>query len=504
VGEAREPTSGEVLAQLERILASDDFDTSERSREFLRFVVEETLRGHADAVNQHQIATSVFGRRDDFDPTTDPIVRMQAGRVRRALEHYYLTAGRDDPLVIEIPKGSYIPQFRREVTTHARPTLLVETFSNATEDPSVDFMAQGLASDLAIELDRYRHFDVSLGQPQEPPRASHPRFSVSGTLATVEDALKISLRLVDADTGHQLWGEQFRHDRAGPELGTFLDELASRLAATLADERGVLPRYISRESIRRPGEPGTYEAILRYYHFDLAPSLETFQEAITALRQAVEREAEYGLAWAHLARLYATNYSLELVEEETPIENALSFAETASRLEPLDRRICATKAFVHLIRGDIEEGRLEVDHALALNPDSLFFLDAVGYLLTLLGDWERGPELSRRAVRLNPYHRDVAHAGLWLDALRREDYETALHASQAFAQPGHFWSPLMRAVALAYLDRLDEASPLVESILGLKPNFGERGRWLIERYVKFDDLVARIERGLAKLDLDLA
>jgi adenylate cyclase len=504
VGEAREPTSGEVLAQLERISASHDFDTSERSREFLRFVVEETLRGRGDAVNQHQIATSVFGRRDDFDPTTDPIVRMQAGRVRRALKHYYLTAGRDDSLVIEIPKGGYAPRFRSVVTARSRPTLLVEPFSNATEDPSVDFIAQGLASDLAIELDRYGHVDVFLGQPQDPPRPIQTRFAVSGTLATLEGALKISIRLVDAETGRQLWGEQFRYDRAEPGLDTFLDELASRLAATLADERGVLPRHISRETIRRPGGAGTYEAILRYYHFDLAPSVEAFHAAITALRQAVRREPEYGLAWAHLARLYATNYSLELVEEETTIEDALSFAETATRLEPLDRRILVTRAFVELIRGDLEEARRDVEEALALSPDSLFFLDAVGYLLTLLGDWERGPELSRRAVQLNPCHRDVVHSALWLDALRREDYQTALHESQAFGQPGHFWNPLMRAVALAYLDRLEEASPLAESILQLKPNFRDRGRWLIERYAKFDDLVARIEWGLARLGMNLA
>lgn len=493
-----------VLDQLERILGSTDFDTSERSREFLRFVVGETLDGREADMTQHSIATSVFGRRDDFDPTTDPIVRMQAGRVRRALEHYYLTAGSDDPLLIELPKGGYTPRFRRAVSPHSRPTLLVEPFSNATADPSVDFIVQGLASDIAIELDRYGDVDVFLGQPQETSRPSQPRFVVSGTLVTAEDALKISLRLVDTDTGRQLWGEQFRHDRADPRLGILLDELASRIAATLADERGVLPRHISRETIRRPGEAGTHEAILRYYHFDLAPSPEAFHEALAALRQAVEREPDYGLPWAHLARLYASNYSLELVQEKTPIEDALSFAKTATRLEPLDRRILATKAFVHLIRGDIAEGRREVEEALALNGDSLFFLDGVGYLLTLLGDWERGPELSRRAVELNPCHREVVHGALWLDALRREDYETALHESERFNQPGHFWNPLLRAVTLASLDRLEEAAPLVESILALKPSFRERGRWLVERYVKFDDLVARIERGLAKLGLHLA
>lgn len=210
------------------------------------------------------------------------------------------------------------------------------------------------------------------------------------------------------------------------------------------------------------------------------------------------------IAWAHLARLYAINFALELADEETPVETARSYAETGVRLEPLDERIRLTKAYVHLVEGDVEEGRLEVEKAIELNPDSLFFLDAVGYLLTVLGDWERGPELSRRAVQLNPCPRDIVHAGLWLDALRREDYRAAVHEAATFIQPGLFWQPLMRAVPLAYLDRLGEASSQVEPILLLKPEFRERGRWLIERYVKFDDLIERIGQGLAKSGLDIA
>ena len=98
-----------VRGQLQRILDSPAFEASERRKRFLRYVVEELLAGRADRLKGYAIATDVFGRDESFDPQTDPVVRLEARRLRRALEHYYLTAGRDDPIRIEIPKGGYVP-----------------------------------------------------------------------------------------------------------------------------------------------------------------------------------------------------------------------------------------------------------------------------------------------------------------------------------------------------------------------------------------------------------
>jgi adenylate cyclase len=104
--------SDAVRAELQRIVVCEEFDASERNRRFLQYVVEETLAGCTERIKAYNIATLVFGRGASFDPQTDPIIRIEAGRLRRSLEHYYLTAGKDDPIRIEIPKGSYVPTFR--------------------------------------------------------------------------------------------------------------------------------------------------------------------------------------------------------------------------------------------------------------------------------------------------------------------------------------------------------------------------------------------------------
>lgn len=98
-----------VLGQLQRILDSKEFDASDRNRRFLRYVVEEMVAGRSQRVKAYSIATSVFGRNESFDPQADPIVRIEASRLRRSLDRFYLTAGRADPIRITIPKGSYVP-----------------------------------------------------------------------------------------------------------------------------------------------------------------------------------------------------------------------------------------------------------------------------------------------------------------------------------------------------------------------------------------------------------
>jgi adenylate cyclase len=102
---------GEIREELDRILASADFDASERNRRFLRHVVEETLAGRADRIKGYSVATAVFDRDASFDPQIDPIVRIEASRLRRSLDHYYLTGGHDDAIRVSIPKGGYVPTF---------------------------------------------------------------------------------------------------------------------------------------------------------------------------------------------------------------------------------------------------------------------------------------------------------------------------------------------------------------------------------------------------------
>ncbi len=105
------PAAPAVRETLERLLASQTFSRSERSRNLLTYLVEKELAGEADRLKGYSIAMDVFGKNADFDSSTDAVVRVQARRLRNLLDQYFSTEGENEPLRISIPRGSYVPAY---------------------------------------------------------------------------------------------------------------------------------------------------------------------------------------------------------------------------------------------------------------------------------------------------------------------------------------------------------------------------------------------------------
>src|SRR5215467_3621248 len=112
MGEVGQITSEAVREALSRVLASTEFRASKRSQEFLRYVVEHTLSGQSDLLKERTIGIEVFGRSTDYEPAEDATVRVKAGEVRKRLGLYYAEQGVHDPVRIELPSGTYVPEFR--------------------------------------------------------------------------------------------------------------------------------------------------------------------------------------------------------------------------------------------------------------------------------------------------------------------------------------------------------------------------------------------------------
>jgi len=131
--EGRPPCADEIRVALERMAASEAFRGSPQLVAFLRYVVDATLRGAADRIKGYTIAVEALGRADNFDPQTDPIVRVEAMRLRRALARYYDNGGKHDPVAIDLPLGNYVPTFRR--VAPAGPVAPAEPPSVAAQEP---------------------------------------------------------------------------------------------------------------------------------------------------------------------------------------------------------------------------------------------------------------------------------------------------------------------------------------------------------------------------------
>ncbi|MBI3207441.1 MAG: hypothetical protein HYZ37_00895 [Candidatus Solibacter usitatus] len=115
-----EVTAEAVRQHLEKMLASDGFLNSDRLCRFLRFTVEAKLRGEADQIKEYLLGREVFDRNGDYDPRLDPIVRVEARRLRRKLDEYYAGLGRAETIRVLFPKGSYVPEFRNQAAGKTR------------------------------------------------------------------------------------------------------------------------------------------------------------------------------------------------------------------------------------------------------------------------------------------------------------------------------------------------------------------------------------------------
>ena len=194
-----------IVGQLARILASAEFDASERNRRFLAYVVEETVAGRSGRIKAYTIATTVFGRDASFDSQVDSIVRMEAGRLRRSLERYNLLAGANDPVRITIPTGTYVPRFspanppepgqsdvaaepaRLDGHAHARDfqtSILVMPFEEEGGLSSYPNFTRGFTRQLVACLTRFIGLNVygypvsGIGGPEEDLSDLRTRFGV--------------------------------------------------------------------------------------------------------------------------------------------------------------------------------------------------------------------------------------------------------------------------------------------------------------------------------------
>jgi adenylate cyclase len=513
-----------IKAQLLRILDSPDFRATPRQKKFLKFVVQKVLDGQADEIKGYTVATDVFGRNKNFDPKSDPIVSIEAKRLRRALEHYYLVAGGRDPVRIDIPVGSYVPHFHgQEVPAPAYPlqdrdaehnavadhwpSVLIRPFHNFCEGKGPSYIAEGLTTELAIELSRYQDLRILMKPPGEGGTAvvePPARFLIDGNIRCGPRDFKLSVQLFDQKTHRQIWGDVYECRMNTDDLMAFQQEVSQMIAARIAQDQGYIAQTLSLESHHKPpAEMETYEAILKFYKHDATFTPETLEEALAALEEAVVKEPECPQLWTFLGRLYADNYAMEWIERQTPIEKAIEYAERGVQMNPNNQRARSVLAIGYLLKDQLAEGLAEARKALVLNPKSLIFMDGIGHALALLGDWDDGVALMRRAITLNPYHRPYVYHVLCADRLQKEDYKKAYLETLNFRIPSFLWDPSLRAATRGHLGKQAEAKRSVADLLAIKPDFQNRGRKLIKFWAKPEPLVEGIIEGLGKAGLDI-
>src|SRR5258708_4056105 len=158
----------QVEQELSAVLESSAFSRPHRLRRLLKYVVEQTLRGEQDLLKETLLGMNVFDRGPNFDPRADPIVRIDARRLRARLEQYYSGEGAGDPVVIILEPGSYVPRFRHrglQCGSGAEPLVMrrsvaVLPFVSLTGQPEQEFFGEGVAEGIINRLGKQQDLRV--------------------------------------------------------------------------------------------------------------------------------------------------------------------------------------------------------------------------------------------------------------------------------------------------------------------------------------------------------
>jgi adenylate cyclase len=511
-----------ISHQLERMLSSPDFNATPQQAAFLKYVVDQALSGNAGLIKAYTVATDVFGRGPDFEQSIDPVVSIQASRLRRAIERYYLTAGQHDPIRIDIPKGTYVPAFSEQLpsyqpiaaeqTVTARvmetwPAVLVRPPANLTDNQEDNYLSIGLTTELAHALSHFKEIRVLKAHhrnQESTPRKTDIDFIIDGNVRRDPAGIRVAIRLCDAKKGIQVWSGKYQGDFEAAKLISFQENVAAEVAVRVAGDNALISKHLAGISRNKVvPELTTYEAMLRFWESDTRHTPQSYVRAIQALEHVLDQKPECGQAWSMLAALYADNYGLEIVDLPTPLEKAAEFAQSGVSLDPTNRRVRVILGHVRLMENKLQEARCEAETAYNLCPDSLMVLDAISWVIARAGEWERGVNWIKKAIKLNPYYRPWIRSALWANWFRLGNYEKAYQETLSFMLPDLFWEPIMKASTLGHLGRIEEGQACVQTLLALKPDFAQRGRILIGRYAKFEDLVDRIIEGLGKLGMNI-
>jgi len=519
-----ELTPESIRATLDKILSSPGFANAERLTRFLRYTVEETLGGQTDKLKESLLGIDVFGRKPTYDPRVDAVVRTEAVKLRARLRDYYETEGREDEIIIDLPKGGYIPAFRlREKqppepvalepvpaqqtpvwqpavatllvlavigisiyllsrghtrTATARPadlnSIAVLPFADLSPDRDQEYFCDGMTEEIIDALAKINGIRVvartssfAFKGKQQDIREIGKTLNVAavleGSVRKDGNRLRVTAQLNSVADGYHLWSETY--ERELKDVFTVQDEISRAIVNTLQvklSARGRMPASA-------PENVETYELYLQgRYHWSRWRS-EGAEQAIHYFEAAIEKDPKYAPAYAGVAYSYCWLGFFGALPPNEAMPKARQAAEKA----------------------------LSLDDSLAAAHTALAYVKALYEF-----NWPVAEREFKRAIQLNAGDAD-AHFGYGITYLSPQGrLDEAVH-EMIIARDLDPLSPVEAnylGLAYQFVGKRTEALAQYKKALELDPNFVEARLHLANFYLdplKFKDFYAELDRAQA-------
>jgi TolB-like protein len=479
-------------------------------------VVEETLQGRSAQLKEYTLATEVFGRDASFDPKINPTVRVEASRLRRRLEYYYLTLGRHDPVLIELPRGAYVPAFHAHADVlHLREDIAQVKEARGADGSTVSWLApipggpsivvlpfetlggsdslfgDGITVEIVTALSRFRELHL-IGRSTAFHHRGERNFAqlrgelgadyvLSGSVRRAEERVRVHAELASAVSGDLLWANVYERDLSVQAISLLSeDEIAGQVVATIAQPHGVIARpELAAAQHKAPDRLDSYDCLLLFYEYATNRSPEGHAKVREALETETRETPEVASLWAALSFVHTDTWRFAYNPaegREHARDLAFEAARKAVKLDPLHALGYHALFLACFARHDLTGFRAAADRCLELNPNDSDVLADYGLHVILSDEWTVGMLLLKMALSLNPEPPDWYWFPFFLWHFDRGEFDAALDMALRCRSEQFFWTHAMHAAAYSALEMGEEANASIQRLLAVYPEFPRMAR----------------------------
>lgn len=395
------------------------------------------------------------------------------------------------------------------------PVIAVLPFENLSQDPEQEFFATGLTEDIINRLSRFSRLFVIARNSTAKYKSSDlgvttiaselgAQYIVEGTVRRIDDTVRITVQVIEPDTGTHLWSETYDRDLTGANLFDIQDQITQNVVATIGDVFGIIYRAdMARIARKAPSNLEGYECWLRALAYYERFSPDEHKLVRDCAEKAIEVDAESVDAWTTLAFMYLDEARFGFSPRPNSLNRARDAALNALKHDPDSQYARQVLAEIYFTRGELESFFSETARTITLNPNSATSLAALGDKMIYAGELERGLAMMNKAVALMPDHPDWMVFGFTFYHYMKGEYSSALDFLANSGMRDFFWTHAYLAAIYGQLGRKSDASDSLDELLRLYPDFGQHVRDEMAKWNLPDEFADHFAEGLRKAGLNV-
>ncbi|KAF2333378.1 tetratricopeptide repeat protein [Flavobacterium nitrogenifigens] len=514
--------SDKIYNELENVLKFYSFKNSTLLSNFLRYIVTETIDERQQFIKEYSIAVNALSRPSHFNPHDDAMVRIHAGRLRKLLTEYYSSDGKDNSVIIHVPKGGYVPEFVHNnkmrspdlpvSTNKTSPVITVFPFKTIAHRPDLEAFSQILSEEISAELSRFQdisvigHFssDVIAKINENILEAANligADFIITGHIQIISNKLQIRVNLIDSSSGKFILTKLFTPATLDDGI-RIQNEIVKDIVASMGGYYGIIfkemiktaPSKIANNSV-------VLKAICSYHEYHCSYSIENYATALSNLTEAVELAPNYAIVWAMLGEMQLASIALGLDNCKKTIEKSSHCISKALNIDPNCQQAWYALAIINCFKKDQDNCLAAAEQCLKINPNSSGIASGIGCVLIFAGYFEKGFNLLENATHINPAHPWWINVGYCYYYIHKKEYQKSLYWAEKMDFNETIWDSLLKAVSLSLLSEDAKAKTHLNNLLELQPQTATELKETLSSFMFSDEIVFRIINSLKRIGL---